>query len=184
MPSSTRRDGTGKRYATLPPARQSFLRLLPKRLRGYARERKASNMDYYSIGWRDNADGQGQAYHDATDRENNTPMNTPTQAKHTPGRLTVTKQDAFGDWVLQFGPEASHAVIASTSPNSGDTKANADRLAHCWNNHDALLEALQALVGVVETYDNGQMLSRPIVAAKEQARAAIQAATQSGKGEV
>lgn len=66
--------------------------------------------------------------------------------KHTEGKLTVTGQDAFGDWIIQFGPEASHVVAATTCNQSGgQDEANAHRLALAWNCHDELVEALDRL---------------------------------------
>lgn len=172
MPSSTRRDATGRRYATRPPARQSLLRLLPKRLRGYACERKVSNMDYYSIGWRDNNDGQGQAYHDVTDREDNNPMNT-QQAKHTP-----IPWSHIGVNIYKFGDSpADKRIIAccdyQQTASGGSKNANVEFICRAVNNHDVLLKALQAL------YHDAQK-GFAHVEHMTQARAAIQAATKGG----
>ena len=67
-----------------------------------------------------------------------------TQAKHTPGKLRV------GDaGHTLFGPpngNPSPETIAQGIKN----KANAARLAHCWNQHDALVSALRTCLDALE----------------------------------
>ena len=114
-------------------------------------------------------------------------MNTPQQAKHTPGRLLVEalRHNANGqlaivsadDWNSRFPIKQTLAIVT----DGKDSQANADRLAHCWNNHKALLEALQACItedGAL-AWRNAEMAGRRLEAISNIARAAIQSATKS-----
>lgn len=105
-----------------------------------------------------------------------------TQAKHTPGRLSVEidPRDRTMQSRLLRGQDGSHVAycdrpIVDAAPLN---QANAARLAHCWNNHDALLEALQAALPQIERFHftdpNGETAVNPVL---PMARAAIQAAT-------
>lgn len=132
-------------------------------------------MDYYSIGWRDNADGQGQAYHNATDRENNTPMNT-QQAKHTPGPwafdLGPTTFEVYTTLEERTGSGRQLEEVIAVLPGCDDvSEANACLIAAA----PQLLEALQACLCAL-TDETGNVARREADACL-QARAAIQSAT-------
>ncbi len=71
-------------------------------------------------------------------------MTTET-AKHTPGRLEVRIDDAECIHLSSedYGGIAMlHDPLAVEMGRTAELRANATRLAHCWNTHDALVEAL------------------------------------------
>ena len=111
-------------------------------------------------------------------------MNT-QQAKHTPGRAhrgALNLTDRFFV-AIQDDANPEHTTLLCEVPPYIGNEANAARLAHCWNNHDALLEALQRSFVALEKSVHFQS-DLPFwrkggdgYAAMQDARAAIQAAT-------
>lgn len=67
---------------------------------------------------------------------------------HTPGPLTVVE-----DVNLQSGPLGALAYVSVAGARGrilAEAKANAARLAHCWNCHDELVAALRTMVKVAD----------------------------------
>jgi hypothetical protein len=74
-------------------------------------------------------------------------MREQAQVQHTPGPWHAT-EDKYGVW--RVGPSPNHKVASLLYP-PGDPadltrwrmKANAERIVHCCNTHDELVEALR-----------------------------------------
>lgn len=109
-------------------------------------------------------------------RKNLTPMNT-QQAKHTPA-MTL---DTFEADLLNESPSRRETVTEIQTEDGAllcyAEPIQATRLAHCWNNHDSLLEALQACEIILSAIECGH--DKPLATGQvlDAARAAIQAAT-------
>ena len=105
-------------------------------------------------------------------------MTDAQKAAHTPGPLIVQKiGNDYDQHVLYAEGGDGHTVC-----NTVYGKANAARLALCWNTHDALLDACEALsgmIGVACTCHQGSIGSGPCAAclATEIGRKAIALAT-------
>lgn len=103
-----------------------------------------------------------------------------TRATHTAGKLHAVpfgKDSTTGLPGETLYAEDSKRVAEIMFMRSRDPethKANAERLAHCWNCHDELLEALKAALPQIERFHctdpNGEICDNPVI---EQARGAI-----------
>lgn len=93
-----------------------------------------------------------------------------TQAKHTPA-ITL---DTFEADLLNESPSRRETVTEIQTEDGAllcyAEPTQAARLAHCWNNHDSLLEALQ---DILKQHGGGALGNR----LENKARAAIQTAT-------
>jgi hypothetical protein len=80
-----------------------------------------------------------------------------SEAKHTAGKLTVKSRQAMleeshvwgplyvgGDFMNELKDNTGTSVAECWVRKHDKSKANAARLAHCWNNFDAVVEALEA----------------------------------------
>lgn len=80
-------------------------------------------MDYYSIGWRDNNDGQGQAYHNATDQSK----------RKTQMKMTKTEAER---WVRSHGDDdklADDELEAAFTAIFGREADDEDREQGLWS---------------------------------------------------
>ena len=108
-------------------------------------------------------------------------------ADHTKGELAYSFEGDGSARVLgQIGDDttsvASVAVLTMRHRSVDEVRANAQRLALCWNSHDDLLAALRAIVDRDFTYFDGVVVGaqRDITFAEvHAARAAIAKATGS-----
>lgn len=85
-------------------------------------------------------------------------MSNTEQRAFTPGPLTV-KRGQFGSSVFVIYGQDGFPIaqtISNSSPEGmerarrGEHEANAKRLAHCWNEYDALLKAAQEALRMLE----------------------------------
>lgn len=77
-------------------------------------------------------------------------------AAHTPGPLAVAESDSCGYDLLGTGESDLYdgqCIVATVHGDlvDADPRANAARLALCWNSHDALLDALRTTLRYLVT---------------------------------
>jgi len=84
-----------------------------------------------------------------------------SEQKHTPGKLYIAEEMGWDpnrtvqyEVAVVYGDEIFHlheGLVGQPTPKDGDTqKANARRLAACWNEHDGLIAQRDALLAVLK----------------------------------
>ncbi len=67
-------------------------------------------------------------------------------AKHTPGPWHIGMKPC----PMVYGPQGEQVVPINIMLDMSEVTANAAHIVHCVNNHDALLQALKALVREID----------------------------------
>ena len=65
--------------------------------------------------------------------------------KHTPGKLNWNVAGIINDTVTGKGVATACPRAKASQSSDLEMQANAERLAHCWNLHDELVEVLQVI---------------------------------------
>ena len=86
-----------------------------------------------------------------------------SRSKHIPGPMTIepTGQDGGNDKLMILHPDPNDFQTIRTLgrlfcyATEEQNIANAERVAKCWNSHDALLEACKAVKQCLELIDDG-----------------------------
>lgn len=82
-------------------------------------------------------------------------MTTDNKVQHTPGEMELMDAiDGYTDIIVDTLIIATVSTLSDQEENEAESKANAEHIVRCWNNHYALLEEIEKLKKQNEKMNN------------------------------